>query len=61
MRNPRRSAPAGLPRLLQPRIGHPRLVRDHTVCAGVAEGIGVVDASLEGDVVASMRVEPAGR
>ncbi|HEY0016923.1 MAG TPA: peptidylprolyl isomerase [Longimicrobium sp.] len=40
---------------------NPRLVREYTVFAEVVEGIGVVDGILEGDVVASMRVEPAGR
>lgn len=40
---------------------NPRLVRDYTVFAEVTEGIGVVDGILEGDVVATMRVEPAGR
>ena len=40
---------------------NPRLVRDYTVFAEVAEGIEVVDGILEGDVVASMRVEPATR
>jgi cyclophilin family peptidyl-prolyl cis-trans isomerase len=40
---------------------NPRLVRDYTVFAEVTEGIGVVDGILEGDVVGSMRVEPAGR
>ena len=40
---------------------NPRLLRDYTVFAEVVEGIGVVDGILEGDVVASMRVEPAGR
>ncbi|HEX8692769.1 MAG TPA: peptidylprolyl isomerase [Longimicrobium sp.] len=40
---------------------NPRLVRDYTVFAEVIEGIGAVDAILEGDVVATMRVEPAGR
>jgi cyclophilin family peptidyl-prolyl cis-trans isomerase len=40
---------------------NPRLVRDYTVLAEVVEGIGVVDGILEGDVVASMRVEPPGR
>lgn len=40
---------------------NPRLVRDYTVFAEVVEGIDVVDGILEGDVVASMRVEPAGR
>lgn len=38
---------------------NPRLVRDYTVFAEVTDGIGVVDGILEGDVVASMRVEPA--
>jgi cyclophilin family peptidyl-prolyl cis-trans isomerase/HEAT repeat protein len=36
---------------------NPRLVRDYTVFAEVTDGIGVVDGILEGDVVASMRVE----
>jgi cyclophilin family peptidyl-prolyl cis-trans isomerase len=40
---------------------NPRLVREYTVFAEVTEGIEVVDGILEGDVVASMRVEPAGR
>jgi len=40
---------------------NPRLVRDYTVFAEVVDGIGVVDGILEGDVVASMRVEPAAR
>lgn len=40
---------------------NPRLVREYTVFAEVVEGIDVVDGILEGDVVASMRVEPAGR
>jgi cyclophilin family peptidyl-prolyl cis-trans isomerase len=40
---------------------NPRLVRDYTVFAEVVDGIGVVDGILEGDVVATMRVEPAGR
>ncbi|HEX2080121.1 MAG TPA: peptidylprolyl isomerase [Longimicrobium sp.] len=40
---------------------NPRLVRDYTVFAEVVEGIDVVDGILEGDVVASMRVEPPGR
>lgn len=40
---------------------NPRLVRDYTVFAEVVDGIDVVDGILEGDVVASMRVEPAGR
>ncbi|HEU0012799.1 MAG TPA: peptidylprolyl isomerase, partial [Longimicrobium sp.] len=40
---------------------NPRLVRDYTVFAEVVEGIEVVDGIMEGDVVASMRVEPAGR
>jgi cyclophilin family peptidyl-prolyl cis-trans isomerase len=40
---------------------NPRLVRDYTVFGEVVEGIDVVDGILEGDVVASMRVEPAGR
>lgn len=40
---------------------NPRLVRDYTVFAEVVEGMEVVDGILEGDVVASMRVEPAGR
>ncbi|HEX2208859.1 MAG TPA: peptidylprolyl isomerase, partial [Longimicrobium sp.] len=40
---------------------NPRLVRDYTVFAEVVEGIEVVDGILEGDVVASMRVEPAAR
>jgi cyclophilin family peptidyl-prolyl cis-trans isomerase len=38
-----------------------RLVGDYTVFAEVVEGIGVVDGILEGDIVESMRVEPAGR
>jgi cyclophilin family peptidyl-prolyl cis-trans isomerase/HEAT repeat protein len=38
---------------------NPRLVREYTVFAEVTEGIDVVDGILEGDVVASMRVEPA--
>lgn len=40
---------------------NPRLVRDYTVFAEVVEGIDVVDGILEGDVVATARVEPAGR
>jgi cyclophilin family peptidyl-prolyl cis-trans isomerase len=40
---------------------NPRLMRDYTVFAEVVEGIDVVDGILEGDVVASMRAEPAGR
>ncbi|HEV3049758.1 MAG TPA: peptidylprolyl isomerase [Longimicrobium sp.] len=40
---------------------NPRLIRDYTVFAEVVEGIDVVDGIMEGDVVASMRVEPAGR
>jgi len=40
---------------------NPRLVRDYTVFAEVVEGIAVVDRILEGDVVASARVEPAAR
>jgi len=36
-------------------------VRDYTVFAEVTEGMDVVDGILEGDVVATMRVEPAGR
>ena len=40
---------------------NPRLVRDYTVFAEVVDGIGVVDGILEGDVVATMRVEPAAR
>jgi len=40
---------------------NPRLVRDYTVFAEVIEGIGVVDGILEGDVVATARVEPAAR
>lgn len=39
---------------------NPRLVRDYTVFAEVTDGIGVVDGILEGDVVGTMRVEPAG-
>ena len=39
----------------------PRLVRDYTVFAEVTEGMDVVDGILEGDVVATMRVEPSGR
>jgi cyclophilin family peptidyl-prolyl cis-trans isomerase len=39
---------------------NPRLVRDYTVFAEVVEGMNVVDGILEGDTVASMRVEPAG-
>ncbi len=38
---------------------NPRLVRDYTVFGEVIEGIGVVDGILEGDVVATARVEPA--
>ena len=37
---------------------NPRLVRDYTVFAEVVDGMEVVDGILEGDVVASMRVEP---
>jgi cyclophilin family peptidyl-prolyl cis-trans isomerase len=40
---------------------NPRLVGDYSVFAEVVEGIDVVDGILEGDVVASARVEPAGR
>ncbi|HET7230404.1 MAG TPA: peptidylprolyl isomerase, partial [Longimicrobium sp.] len=40
---------------------NPRLVRDYTVFAEVTDGIEVVDGILEGDVVATMRVEPARR
>ncbi|HST59859.1 MAG TPA: peptidylprolyl isomerase, partial [Longimicrobium sp.] len=40
---------------------NPRLVRDYTVFAEVVEGIETVDGILEGDVVASARVEPAVR
>lgn len=40
---------------------NPRLVRDYTVFAQVVEGMQVVDGILEGDVVATMRVEPAER
>lgn len=40
---------------------NPRLIRDYTVFAEVVEGTDVVDGILEGDVVASMRVEPARR
>ncbi|HEX8903518.1 MAG TPA: peptidylprolyl isomerase, partial [Longimicrobiaceae bacterium] len=40
---------------------NPRLVRDYTVFAEVVGGMEVVDGILEGDVVASMRVEPPGR
>jgi cyclophilin family peptidyl-prolyl cis-trans isomerase len=40
---------------------NPTLIRDYTVFAEVVEGIEVVDGVLEGDVVASARVEPAGR
>jgi cyclophilin family peptidyl-prolyl cis-trans isomerase len=40
---------------------NPRLVRDYTVFAEVIEGMDVVDGILEGDVVATVRVEPAGR
>jgi cyclophilin family peptidyl-prolyl cis-trans isomerase/HEAT repeat protein len=40
---------------------NPRLVREYTVFAEVTDGIEVVDGILEGDVVASMRVEPAVR
>ncbi len=38
-----------------------RLTRDYTVFAEVVSGIDVVDGVLEGDVIASMRVEPARR
>jgi cyclophilin family peptidyl-prolyl cis-trans isomerase len=41
--------------------GNPRLVREYTVFAEVIEGMDVVDGILEGDVVATARVEPAGR
>jgi cyclophilin family peptidyl-prolyl cis-trans isomerase len=37
---------------------NPRLVREYTVFAEVVEGIEVVDGIMEGDVVASARVEP---
>ena len=40
---------------------NPRLVRDYTVFAEVVEGMDVVDGVLEGDVVASARVESEGR
>jgi cyclophilin family peptidyl-prolyl cis-trans isomerase len=40
---------------------NPRLVRDYTVFAEVVEGMDVVDGILEGDVVASARVEAPGR
>ena len=40
---------------------NPRLVRDYTVFAEVTEGMDVVDGILEGDVVSTMRVEPAVR
>ncbi|HYH83430.1 MAG TPA: peptidylprolyl isomerase [Longimicrobium sp.] len=40
---------------------NPTLVRDYTVFAEVVEGIGVVDGIMEGDVVATMRVEPPAR
>jgi cyclophilin family peptidyl-prolyl cis-trans isomerase len=40
---------------------NPRLVRDYTVFAEVIEGIEVIDGIMEGDVVATARVEPAGR
>ncbi|HSU13997.1 peptidylprolyl isomerase [Longimicrobium sp.] len=40
---------------------NPRLVRDYTIFAEVTESIGVVDGIMEGDVVATMRVEPPGR
>ncbi|HEX8394934.1 MAG TPA: peptidylprolyl isomerase [Longimicrobium sp.] len=40
---------------------NPRLVQDYSVFGEVIEGIGVVDGILEGDVVQSMRVEPAAR
>ena len=38
---------------------NPRLGRDYTVFGEVVEGIGVVDAILEGDVVARIEVAPA--
>ncbi|HEY0024006.1 MAG TPA: peptidylprolyl isomerase [Longimicrobium sp.] len=40
---------------------NPRLVREYTVFGEVIEGIEVVDGIMEGDVVASMRVEPDAR
>jgi cyclophilin family peptidyl-prolyl cis-trans isomerase len=40
---------------------NPRLVRDYTVFGEVTEGMGVVDGIMEGDRVATMRVEPAER
>lgn len=40
---------------------NPSLVREYTVFAEVIEGIDVVDGILEGDVIATARVEPAGR
>lgn len=40
---------------------NPRLVRDYSVFAEVVEGMDVVDGIMEGDVVASMREEPAER
>ncbi|WP_420124998.1 peptidylprolyl isomerase, partial [Longimicrobium sp.] len=40
---------------------NPRLMRDYTVFGEVVEGIEVVDGIMEGDIVASARVEPAAR
>jgi cyclophilin family peptidyl-prolyl cis-trans isomerase len=38
---------------------NPRLVREYSVFGEVVEGIDVVDGIVEGDIVASMRVEPS--
>ncbi|MBB4636729.1 peptidylprolyl isomerase [Longimicrobium terrae] len=40
---------------------NPSLVREYSIFAEVIEGIDVVDGILEGDIVSTMRVEPAAR
>lgn len=40
---------------------NPSLVREYSIFAEVVEGIGVVDGIMEGDIVSTMRVEPAAR